>query len=786
MKFCNGRLQLIASAFLGFCALLHAQSGTVTTTTKGWTITADPSRSTLTISHDVLGSVLEDVRLGIRNSEEINELSGWTVRVDKDERLLIETRNPQTMWIITPGQDSLLISSTQPNAVLQAEAPAPASRIVARLIDTQGTPVVWEGTGENVQTYGGTRVTYSSFLPRENPDVMYLSLGQVSGSQFHSLFDRKTDTAIDFQSGTLLDRANADTLRVTIMVDGNTQIRLTPDYFTKTLHVPFYSDFDDSRFKTAPMVWSSWTSYYQDVTEQDIIRNADWLAAHLEPYGFEYVQLDDGYDRHPEGHYWIENWDQKKFPHGPKWLADYIKSKGLKAGIWLVPNAYAGAVKDHPDWYLYDKQGKILLDYGTPALDSTNPQVLNFLKHEFSILDGWGFEYYKFDGESALGKYAPSLDRGRLYNISVDPIANYRDRLRTIRDSVGQDSFIEGCPTGAPLDGIGFFTSYFNGDDLYNNWQGMYSMFSSINANEFLNHLVVYVMPGEGLALEHPMTVEEAKSRRPPIVIETEKDREFPLTGFGTTDSEARSLVSYVSLTGVAYSLASVMPELPQDRVDLLQKTMPTMPIMPMDLFSRGTQSSWDKFKFVHPDNYIHNYPEILDLKVNQPAGKYDVIAMTNWRSEPLARHLSLVDKLGLSASQEYVVFDFWNQKILGLAKRDMNVPIAPHDTRVLLIHPLLNRPQFVGNSRHITGAYSILSQSWNADSHILSGSSITVDGHSYTLYFYLPGGARTIKAEATDQDGHPVKIQQQQSGNSLAITFRGQKTPVTWKLYFQ
>ena len=37
-----------------------------------------------------------------------------------------------------------------------------------------------------------------------------------------------------------------------------------------------------------------------------------------------------------------------------------------------------------------------------------------------------------------------------------------------------------------------------------------------------------------------------------------------------------------------------------------------------------------------------------------------------------------------------------------------MKVEIEPHDTRVLLIHPLLNRPQLIGTSRHITGAYSI------------------------------------------------------------------------------
>ena len=59
----------------------------------------------------------------------------------------------------------------------------------------------------------------------------------------------------------------------------------------------------------------------------------------------------------------------------------------------------------------------------------------------------------------------------------------------------------KGCPSGTPLNGIGHFNSYFNGQDLYNNWQGMYPLFSSINANAFLNRMCVYVMPGEGVEL---------------------------------------------------------------------------------------------------------------------------------------------------------------------------------------------------------------------------------------------------------------------------------------------
>jgi hypothetical protein len=521
------------------------------------------------------------------------------------------------------------------------------------------------------------------------------------------------------------------------------------------------------------------------VKEGDIVRNADWIAQKLKPYGFEYVQLDDGYDRGPTGeHFWIERWDPVKFPHGPRWLADYIKSKGLRPGLWIVPNAYAGAVERHPEWYLRFPDGGTVLDYHTPALDSTNPQVLEFLRQEFNTLDEWGFEYYKFDGEHALPRYAPGIDLDRLYDKSLDPLVAYQNRLQLIRETIGPRRFIEGCPAGTPLNGIGRFNSYFTGHDLYNSWQGMYPLFSSINANAFLNHMVVYVMPGEGMELLPPMTVEEATRKRDPRVVQTARTREDPMAGFGVTMAEARTVVTYVSLSGVAYPMASVMSELPEERVDLLKKTLPTVPILPVDLFSRGTDMQWDVFKHTTPDTYIHNYPEILDLKVSARSGTYDVVGLTNWRSGTATRELVFADKLGLGRGSSYVVFDFWNQKLLGVFQDRIEVEVEPHDTRVLHVHPVLDRPQLVANSRHITGAYSILDLAWDATTAELRGSSETVPGEDYALFFYVPEGVRLSRVRATAK-GLEVPARHELDGRSLKVRFNGQKDTVEWRVKF-
>ncbi len=730
---------------------------------------------------------MREINLKLRDAKGSHPLIGWSAEQTGPNQLSLRTAQPRTGWVIELRPNVLKFSSTADGAALTAKVAAPPSRVPARLIDPQGAPVDWVGTNEVKSTYGGSETLNPSFLPRTNADVMYFSLGQVGSPAFHALFDRPSDIAVDFPDDAMMTRngSDANLLDLTLPVRGNASIRLTPDYFTQALGVPYYVPFDDSHFKTAPMVWSSWTSYYSAVREEDMVRNADWLAANLKPYGFQYVQLDDGYDRVKNGeHSWIENWNKNTFPHGPEWLASYIKGKGLHPGIWLVPNAYANATETHPDWYLRDKGGNFVLDYSTPSLDSTNPAVMEHLKRLFSTLNGWGYDYYKFDGEHALPRYAPPVDKTKLYDTKVDSLVNYRDRLKVIRDTIGPKVFIEGCPAGTPLNGIGYFQSYFTGHDLYNNWQGMYPLFSSINANAFLNHLVVYVMPGEGLELGLPATVEETAKRRPPNVIETARTREDPLTGFGVTLAEARTLVSYVALTGVAYPLASVMPELPEERVKLLKATMPTMPILPVDLFSRGTDAQWDKFKHVQPDFYVHNYPEILNVKVNATPGVYDIVALTNWRSSNEARSVDLKEKLGLVANRQYVVFDFWRQKELGVFKNTLAAEIGPHDTRVLFVHPLLDRPQLVGISRHISGSFSLNNVTWDEKKRTLQGTSETVAKDPYTLWIHLPDGVRVAQAKAKAA-GHDVAVTQQLTGSSLMVRFEAQPAPVDWEVAF-
>jgi hypothetical protein len=313
----------------------------------------------------------------------------------------------------------------------------------------------------------------------------------------------------------------------------------------------------------------------------------------------------------------------------------------------------------------------------------------------------------------------------------------------------------------------------------------MFALFSSINANAFWNHMVAYVMPGEGIEVGPPMSVAEAEKKRPASFVKTALTREKPLSGFGTTLAEARTLVTYLALTGVAYPLASVTPELPEERVALLKSTLPTLPILPVDLFSRGADMQWNKFVGLRPDDYIHNYPEVLDLKVSARSGTYDVVGLTNWRGEKATRAVSFADQLGLPPQSRYVVFDYWERRLLGVFTGSLQVDIEPHDTRVLLVHAIASHPQLVGISRHLTGVPSILELGWDASSHALRGSSETISGEDYALFVHVPEGTTLARAQASTAGSREVAVRQELSGQLLKVSFPGQPGPVAWRLEF-
>jgi alpha-galactosidase len=114
---------------------------------------------------------------------------------------------------------------------------------------------------------------------------------------------------------------------------------------------------------TPPMGWNSWDSYGLTVTEDEFKANVNWLHQHLQPYGWKYVVVDEGwyldhpgakgdaqgFNVSPDGRYLpaVDRFPSATNGAGLKPLADYAHSLGLKFGIHIIRGIPRKAVEQN-------------------------------------------------------------------------------------------------------------------------------------------------------------------------------------------------------------------------------------------------------------------------------------------------------------------------------------------------------------------------------------------------------------------------------------------------------
>ena len=125
----------------------------------------------------------------------------------------------------------------------------------------------------------------------------------------------------------------------------------------------------DQLAKTPPMGWNSWNKYGCNVSETLIMGMADaMVSSGMKDAGYEYIVIDDCWQvsRDENGNIVA---DKDRFPHGIKYLADYIHSKGLKFGIYSCAGTLtcagrpAGRGHEYQDALSYARWGVDYLKY---------------------------------------------------------------------------------------------------------------------------------------------------------------------------------------------------------------------------------------------------------------------------------------------------------------------------------------------------------------------------------------------------------------------------------------
>ena len=251
---------------------------------------------------------------------------------------------------------------------------------------------------------------------------------------------------------------------------------------------------------TPPMGWNSYDYYDTTVTEAQVKANADFMAAHLKEYGWEFVVVDiqwyanDAGSRRDE-HQYIPFGDQEmdaygrmipspaRFPssaegNGFKPLADYVHSLGLKFGIHIMRGIPRKAAQEHCPIFGCNATADMAADpasicgwnpdmYGVRA----TPEGQAYYDSIISLYAGWGVDFIKCDDicDSWMYRELPfsGWDETRMIHRAIE--------------KCGRPIVLSLSPGPAHIDRAWEYCKYANmwriTDDFWDKWELLKAMF---------------------------------------------------------------------------------------------------------------------------------------------------------------------------------------------------------------------------------------------------------------------------------------------------------------------
>jgi len=548
----------------------------------------------------------------------------------------------------------------------------------------------------------------------DNKDLMIMTLGDVQTPLADGVFDPLNDR-ITLKNGRVIDH-----------------------YYRDTLRIAYYSPIDKAVFPLPPTGWCSWYYYYKEVNENDILRNAKWIAENLKDYGLQYIQIDDGWQGSGSTKGDNRDWTvvNSRFPSGLEKLAESIKYLGFKPGIWLAPHGQSSeaVVKNNPGVFLLKGDGTSASDTweGRYLVDPSSEKAGEYLKNLFKTLCSWGFDYFKIDGQPVVVReYRSKKQFMKDSGGSAD--LRYRITLDSMRSVLGSGRYILGC-WGIPLEGAGIMNGSRTGGDVLPAWSGFETALTATMQYYFLHNIVWYNDP-DCLLLRYPLTPEEA-----------------------------RAWATLQGLTGQALMVSERMSDLPEERVEILRRVAPALDIRPLDIFPSERRK------------------KIWDLKVNHLNRKYDVVGVFNSDREKKQQVYLKWKKLGIAEVGPVHVFDFWNREYLGSWEMGIAIDVPPSGCRVLTLLNQTDKVQLISTSRHISQGWTDL-EALSYNNNSISGRSRVIKNDPYELRFVFPRTMNYKVSEAT-AGNLPLKINSYQGWATVEFVSPETKE-IDWEVSF-
>lgn len=561
------------------------------------------------------------------------------------------------------------------------------------------------------------------------PGVIGSTFGNPNDVLADSVYFRDADCLITVE-GTVVKEGNF----IVLHPKKNSPIVAKTDYVRDHLG---YFLWDSSRPVWQPPIvgWCSWAAYAQDVNEKDMKGAADYLNKNLLAYGYNIVQMDDGFQRTPQsgnltlksGEKYSEFWTQpnNKFPSGLASLASYIKSKGITPGIWVGFYTPLG-LKNSKDYITDDNSKPYRGPWVNYALDGQSPGADEAYFSTIRELKKQGWNYFKIDTlrHVLYDNYRKNPFFFKFREESMEE--SFRAIMAGVKREAG-GSYVLAC-WGTMPELAGLPNGARIGEDVGPDVASMRRSAKYIAQFHHLNNIVW---------------------RNDPDYMCLRLDPEV-----------AQSWASFVSLAGGQLMISDKPSDYTPAHLNVMRRVSPTV-------FSRPINVKQET-----PD------PEFFTLHCQKFDENWTVVSHNAWQATK-GKSVTLA-QLGMTKGK-YHAFDFWKQKYLGVVDSKVAFDaLAEGHCQVIALRPVLDRPQVLGTERHISqGAYDLDAVKWDASKRTLSGSYRVGPGQKWTMKLIVPKG---YAFASSDVKGVTATTE----GSIVTLTFPTGNGPVKWAATFK
>mgnify|MGYP001093293993 CR=1 FL=1 len=552
-----------------------------------------------------------------------------------------------------------------------------------------------------------------------NESVFFMTSGRPTSTCFDALYFLKDDLAVQFLSSNRLLCPSERNVKVTLHDNRKITVQFLDNYYKKDVN-QLYKPIDKKGFPHAPVGWLSYYCYFESPNEKEMLKNLNFAKEHLKRYGLEYFLIEawqqNAWNLPVKNFYHSLEVDEKKFPHGMKYMADEIHKKGLKAGIWISPlgTGEKEFFEKNKEMYIISKEGKPLDNWcGWYVLDPTHPKAKKYIFETLkTVAEEWGYDYFKIDGLELGGNYSDRFLNRRdikelLSNKKVDPL---RTVVHLMREAIGEKRFF--LAGGGDIKGkcVGIVNAARIGTDVFYSgqdpqWKSVVHMAKVTTVAYYVHNIFWYNDP-------------DILSLRPPL-----------------TKKHAIMMATIIGITGQSLFSSDILYKLPKDRIYMLQRLMPIPDIYPGQLYKvTGLKNIWN-------------------LRIKRTFEEWNVVALFNWNEKEDITLILDVTSIGLEESKSYLLYDFWKDKFLGKLKGKREFNIKNQSCILLGIREEKPYPQTISVNRHITqGGVSLQRVNWSTEKNSLSGLSDIPGRDKYTLTIHLPEGYE-VKSVITDKE---------------------------------